>query len=65
MSFHKNARLTPQGRPLLVAGRGKERRSPPATARAMRPCGGPSLRSRSLQEGSMLDAVNNVLGNDN
>lgn len=51
-------------RPPTVAGRGKEHRRRPAIAGAQRPCGGLSLRSRSLQEGSMLDAVNNVLGND-
>jgi hypothetical protein len=43
-------------------GRGRE--VPKTTAVGQSPCGGPSLRSRSLQEGSMHDDVNNVLGND-
>jgi hypothetical protein len=47
-----------------VAGRGKDRRKRPAAAGAQRPCGGPSLRSRSLKEGPLPDALNNVLGND-
>jgi len=41
--------------------------SPKATGhrrRALHPCGGPTLRSRSPQEGSMLDAMNNVRDND-
>jgi hypothetical protein len=47
-----------------VAGGGEKCRRRPTTAVAQRPCGGPSLRSRSLQEGSMHDDVNNVLGNE-
>src|SRR5437763_12759526 len=40
--------------------------SPKATgvSGAQRPCGGPTLQSRSLKEGPLPDLLNNVLGND-
>src|SRR5438270_10493503 len=47
-----------------AAGRGKDRRRRPASAGAQRPCGGPTLQSRSLKEGPLPDLLNNVREND-
>jgi transposase InsO family protein len=47
-----------------AAGRGKDRRRRPASAGAQRPCGGPTLQSRSFEEGPLPDLLNNVPGND-
>src|SRR5260370_40040338 len=72
MNIHKNARLTPSGRLLLVqriegagwrlaeAGRGKDRRRRPASAGAQRPCGGPTRESPSPKEGTLSDLLDNL-----